>query len=52
VWEHKPVRYNQVADALSRKHVDVVVATLSKMETDFLDRIQELSKHDSAYNWY
>jgi hypothetical protein len=38
-----------VADALSRKHVDAVVAALSRVETDFLDRIRELAKHDSAY---
>jgi hypothetical protein len=38
-----------VADALSRKHVDAVVATLSRVETDFLDKIRELAKHDSAY---
>jgi hypothetical protein len=49
VWEHKPGRHNQVADALSRKHVDEVVAALSRVEYDFLDRIRELSKHDPAY---
>jgi hypothetical protein len=49
VWEHKPGRHNQVADALSRKQVDEVIAALSRIETDFLARIRELSKHDPAY---
>jgi len=49
VWEHKPGRHNQVDDALSRKQVDVVVAALSWVETDFLDRIRELSKNDTTY---
>jgi hypothetical protein len=38
-----------VADALSYKQVDVVVAALSWVETDFLDKIRELSKNDTAY---
>ncbi len=37
-----------MADALSHKQVDVVVATLSGVETDFLDRIWELSKNDTT----
>jgi hypothetical protein len=49
VWEHKPGRHNQVDDALSRKQVDVVVVALSWVETDFLDRIRELSKNDTTY---
>jgi len=32
--------HNQVANALSRKQVDVVVAKLSRVEIDFLDRIR------------
>jgi hypothetical protein len=41
--------HNQVANVLSRKQVDVVVAKLSRVEIDFLDRIRELSKNDTAY---
>jgi hypothetical protein len=49
VWQHKPGRPNQVSNALSRKHVDEVVAALSRVEYDFLDKIRELSKHDPTY---
>lgn len=38
-----------MANALSRKHVDKIVAALSRVESNFLDRIRELSKHDAAY---
>jgi hypothetical protein len=44
VWEHKLGRHNQMADALSRKSVDEIVATLSRVESNFLDRIKEMSK--------
>ncbi|GLT55164.1 hypothetical protein SLA2020_283090 [Shorea laevis] len=39
VWEHKPGRYNQMADALNCKHVDEVIVALSRVEYDFLDKI-------------
>jgi hypothetical protein len=44
VWEHKLGRHNQMADVLSRKSVDEIVATLSRAESNFLDRIKEMSK--------
>lgn len=34
VWEHRPGRHNPVADALSRKHVQEMVAALTRIETD------------------
>jgi hypothetical protein len=49
VWEHKSGRHNQVAYALSRKSTDKMVATLSRIESNFLDRIKEMSKQDTAY---
>ncbi|XP_015084295.1 uncharacterized protein LOC107027726 [Solanum pennellii] len=41
MWEHKPGKHNQVADALSRKEVFAAVYSISKLETDFFDRIRE-----------
>ena len=41
VWVHKLGRQNQVADALSRKHVEVYVAALSSVKSTFLDRVRE-----------
>ena len=38
-----------MVDALSRKHVVEIVAALSKVESNFLDRVKELAKIDSAY---
>lgn len=38
VWKHKPGRHNQVAHALSRKKVQEVVAAISRIDTDFLER--------------
>jgi hypothetical protein len=49
VWEHKPGRHNQVADALSRKTIDETLAALSRIESNFLDRIREMSKQDTTY---
>lgn len=41
MWVHKPGRQNQVADALSRKDVELYVAALSSVKTTFLDRVRE-----------
>jgi hypothetical protein len=38
-----------VADALSLKSVDEMVAALSRVESDFLDIIRKISKQDTAY---
>ena len=32
VWEHKPGKHNQVADAISRKEVFVAVSSISKLK--------------------
>ena len=32
VWEHKPGKHNQVADALSRKQVQEYVAALTRVK--------------------
>ena len=47
MWEHKPGKYNQVADALSRKEVFVAVYSISKLETNFYDRIRLCAANDS-----
>ena len=49
VWEHKPGKHNQVADALSRKQVQEYVAALTRVESDFVERIKESSKLDATY---
>ena len=49
MWEHKPGKHNQVADALSRKEVFVAVYSISKLESDFYDRIRLCAANDSLY---
>ena len=49
MWEHKQGKYNQVTDALSRKEVFVAVYSISKLETDFYDRIRLCAANDSLY---
>ncbi|WMV08473.1 hypothetical protein MTR67_001858 [Solanum verrucosum] len=49
MWEHKPGKHNQVADALSRKEVFAAVYSISKLETDFIDRIRLCAANDSLY---
>ncbi|XP_027768491.1 uncharacterized protein LOC114074698 [Solanum pennellii] len=49
VWEHKQGKYNKVNDALSRKEVFVVVYSISKLKTDFYDRIRLCAANDSLY---
>lgn len=49
VWEHRPGRHNQVADALSRKLVQEMVAALTRIETDLLARIKQESISDPTY---
>ena len=38
-----------MANALSRKSVDELVAALSRIKSNFVDRIKEMSKQDTAY---
>lgn len=45
VWEHKAGRHNQVADALSIK----VIATITQVHSDLMDKIKTLSAGDAAY---
>ena len=47
--EHKPGKHNQVADALSRKEVFVAVCSISKLKTNFYDRIRLCAANDSLY---
>ena len=49
VWQHKARTNNRVADALSEKHVQGVVAAISSFNTLFLDQVQEQAKADSQY---
>ena len=49
VWEHKPGRHNQVVDALSRREVSATLYTISRVESDMLERIKQLAATDSAY---
>ena len=49
VWEHKPGKHNQVSDAPSRKQVQEYVATSTRVESDFVERIKESSKLDAIY---
>ena len=49
VWEQKPGKHNQVADALSRKQVQEYVAVLTRVESDFVERIKKSSKLDATY---
>ena len=49
VWEHKPGKHNQVVDALSRKQLQEYVAALTRVESNFVERIKESSKLDATY---
>ena len=49
MWEHKPGKHNQVANALSQKEIFVAVYSISKLETDFFDRILLCAANDSLY---
>ena len=49
MWEHKPGKHNQVADALSRKKVFVAIYSISKLKTDFNDRIRLCAANNSLY---
>ncbi|KAG6528577.1 hypothetical protein ZIOFF_010756 [Zingiber officinale] len=48
-WEHKPGRHNQVADALSRKEVFASFYSISRVESDMLDRIKDVAPSDTTY---
>ena len=49
VWEHKPSKHNQVVDALSCKQVKEYVVALTRVESNFVERIKESSKLDATY---
>ncbi|KAH7865055.1 hypothetical protein Vadar_001700 [Vaccinium darrowii] len=44
-----PGRHNQVTDALSHKEVQKYVAAITRVESDFADRIRENAKTDAEY---
>ncbi|KAG6526884.1 hypothetical protein ZIOFF_008971 [Zingiber officinale] len=48
-WEHKPGKHNQVADALSRKEVFATFYSISRVESDMMDRIKAVAASDTAY---
>lgn len=47
--EHNFGKHNQVVEALGQKEVFVAVYSISKHETDFLDRIKLCYLNDSHY---
>ncbi|KAG6474774.1 hypothetical protein ZIOFF_068713 [Zingiber officinale] len=47
--QHKPGRHNQVADALSRKEVFATFYSISRVESDMLDRIKAVTASDTTY---
>ena len=49
VWEHKLGKHNQVVDALSHKQVKEYVVALTRVESNFVERIKESSKLDATY---
>ena len=49
MWEHKPGKHNQVADALSCKQVLKYVTASTRVKLDFVERIKESSKLDVIY---
>ena len=49
MWEHKLGKHNEVANALSHKQVQEYVAALTRMESNFMDRIKESAKLDATY---
>ena len=49
VWKHKPDKDNEVTYALSRRQVQEYVAALTRVESDFVDRIRESAKLDATY---
>ncbi|XP_031272276.1 uncharacterized protein LOC116130692 [Pistacia vera] len=48
-WQHKLGRHNQVVDALSRKHVVVVLYAITRVESDMLDRLRMAADQDAEY---
>ena len=49
MWEHKPGRHNQVADALSRREVLANLIAMDHVESDMLDRLRQAAVEDAAY---
>ena len=48
-WVHRPGSQNNVADALSRKEVKTFVASLSTVQSDFLERSRQQAEADKNY---
>ncbi|KAG6517981.1 hypothetical protein ZIOFF_021381 [Zingiber officinale] len=48
-WEHKPGKHNQVVDALSRKEVFATFYSISRVESDMMERIKAVAASDTAY---
>ena len=49
MWEHIPGKHNEVADALSQKQVQEYVVALTRVESDFVDKMKESAKLDATY---
>src|SRR5262249_33768129 len=49
LWEHKAGKHNQVADALSRKWVQAVVAAITQIGSGLMDRMRAQAKEDATY---
>ena len=47
--EAQALQHNQVANALSRKQVQEYVAALTRVESNFVQRIKESSRLDATY---
>ena len=50
-WLHRLGRHNTVANALSRKEVIAYITTLSKVISNFNERIKQAAEQDAAYGW-
>jgi len=49
MWEYKPGRHNQVADALNRREVLANLIAMDHVEFDMLDRLRQAAVEDAAY---
>ncbi|RVX11437.1 Transposon Tf2-8 polyprotein [Vitis vinifera] len=48
-WLHRPKRHNTMANALSKNEVIAYITTLSKVISNFDERIKQDVEHDTAY---
>lgn len=49
MWMHNPRKQNQVADALSHKQVLVIFIVITRLESNFLDKIKFGASYDLLY---